>query len=406
MKTAKPAYFKFAFLSSSSGKFGGALYVSINTLLVALGASAFQVGLVNLLQTIGETFSQFVGLWYINLFSSRRKSEILSMIIIGLPVLLLAIVAFIQMKYWFVVISGIAFFSGLSGKASYLCWYSWMGSIVPQKLRNYFFGTRSFFGQIGQVTGFIIAFFVLKLNFPILILLGFLYFFSYVFNMIETGTYFLHPDSGRQIIVKNHIIHRMSKVLKDRDFLNFLCWFTLLSGALIANILYLEFFMINVLKLAYSWIPISFVLLALSSAASFYSLRNYFSIISYSKKRLIISILVLLSCIFWLFANSVLFFALSLFLAGFSSGALTLSEKVDLINHSTINDKEANYAVFNFAYPLFSSVLILFLSMFQIFKFNFHITFYITIALTFFSLVFIKKFPRATLSQPKPSIFS
>jgi len=47
-----------------------------------------------------------------------------------------------------------------------------MGAIVPQKFRDYFFGTRSFFGQIGKILGFIIAFFVLKLNYSVLILLA------------------------------------------------------------------------------------------------------------------------------------------------------------------------------------------------------------------------------------------
>lgn len=391
MKTNKPSYFKFAFLSSTSGKFGEALSVSINTLLVALGASAFQIGLVNALKTIGQTFSQFVGLWFLNLFSSRRKAEIVSMVIEGLPVLLLGIVAATQTKYWFAIIAAVIFYSGLTGKASYLCWYSWMGSIVPQKFRDYFFGTRSFFGQTGKIAGFIIAFFVLKLNYPILILLAILYFASYIFHNIETGTYFLHPDSNRKVIIKNHIIQRMKTTPKNRKFVNYLCWFILLNATLIANILYLEFFMINGLKLAYSWIPISFILLALSSAASFYSLRNYFPNISYSKKRFIISALVLLSCIFWLLTNTVPFLVISLFLAGFSLGALTLSEKVDLINHSGKKDEEAHYAVFNFVHPLFAAILILFLNMFQIFQFHFSIVFYVTIPLTLVSFLFLKK---------------
>lgn len=390
MKTDKPSYFKFAFFSSGSGKFGQALSVSINTLLVALGASAFQIGIINALNTIGKTFSQFVGLWYLNLFSSRRKSEIVSMIIIGLPTLLLGFVAVLQTKYWFALIAGIIFFSGLFGKASYLCWYSWMGSIVPQNFRDHFFGTRSFFGQIGKIAGFVVAFFVLKLNYSILILIAILYFASYTFRNIETGAYFLHPDAKRKVITKNHIIQRMKGVLKNKRFVNYLCWFALLNATLIANILYLEFFMINGLNLAYSWIPVSFILITLSSAFSFYILRNYFPNISYSKKRFIISILVLLSCIFWLLTNSVSFLIPSLFLAGFSLGALTLSEKVDVINHSVKKDEEAHYAVFNFTHPLFTTIIILSLSMFQIFQFNFSIVFYITIALTLISFIFLK----------------
>jgi len=388
--TDKPPYFKFAFLSSGSGKFGEALYVSINTLLVAFGASAFQIGLINALQTIGQIFSQFIGLWYLNLFSSRKKSEIASMIIIGFPVLLLAVVALSQTKYWFALIAGAVFFAGLMGKASYLCWYAWMGSIVPQKFRDYFFGTRSFFGQIGKILGFVIAFFVLKLNYPVLILLAMLYFASYIFHNVETGTYFLHPNSDRKILSKNHIFKRMKNTLKNKKFTNYLYWFILLNAILIANILYIEFFMINQLKLAYSWIPISFVLIALSSATSFYSLRNYFPTISYSKKRLIIGSLILLSSIFWLFTNSIPLLIISLFLTGFSFGSLTLSEKVDLISICT-EDKEAHYAVFNFAHPLFTTFLILFLNMFQIFQFNFSFVFYITIPLTLVSFLFLRK---------------
>ena len=157
MNINNPSYFKYGFLSSISGKLSQALSVSVNTLLVAFGASAFQIGIINALKTTGEIFSQFVGLWYLNLFKSRRKSEIVSMVVIGLPVLLLAIIAAIQTKYWFVIISVAIFISGISGKASYLCWYSWMGSIVPQRFNNYFFGTRCFFGQIGKIIGFIIA---------------------------------------------------------------------------------------------------------------------------------------------------------------------------------------------------------------------------------------------------------
>jgi len=346
--------------------------------------------MVNALRTIGQIFSQFVGLWFLNLFSSRRKAEIVSMVIEGLPILVLGIVAATQTKYWFVIIAGLIFYSGLTGKASYLCWYSYMGSIVPQKFRDYFFGTRSFFGQIGKIVGFVIAFFVLKLNYPILILLAILYFASYVFHNVETSTYFLHPDSDRKMIIKNHIIQRMKNTLKNKKFVNFLCWFILLNGTLIANILYLEFFIIKGLNLVYSWIPISFIVIAFSSAVSFYILRNYFPKITYSKKRFIISILVLLSCIFWLFANSVPFLIMSLFLAGFSLGALALSEKVDLIHHSLKKDEEAHYAVFNFIHPLFTTILILFLNMFQIFKFNFSIVFYITIPLTLISFLFLK----------------
>lgn len=386
----KPNFFKFAFLSSSTGKFGEALAVSINTLMVALGATAFQIGLVNALKTLGQTFSQFIGLWFLNLFKSRKKAEIISMFIEGLPILFLAFVALTQTKYWFVIIAIIIFYSGLTGKASYLCWYSWMSPIVPKKFRDYFFGTRSFFGQVGKIVGFIIAFFVLQLNYPILILLAILFFASYVFHNVEVGTYFFHPNSKRKVLTKNHIIQRMKSTLKNKKFTNYLIWFVLLNGVLIANVLYLEFFMINKLNLNYSWIPISFILIALSSATAYYILRNYFPNISYSRKRLIIGVLVLVSCIFWLLTNSITLLIISLFVAGFSLGALTLSSKVDLINHSVKRDEEAHYAVFNFTHPLFSSFLIIFLNMFQVSQFNYSFVFYVTIPLTLISFALIK----------------
>ena len=391
MKTRKPKYFKYGFLSSLTGKFGESLSISINTLLVALGATAFQIGFISALNTLGKTFSQFLGLWYLNLFSSRKKSEIVAMIIIGLPTIILIFISFTQAKYWFTIIAIIMFLEGLAGQASYLCWYSWMSSIVPIKFRNYFFATRSLFGEMGRITGFIIAFFVLNLEYPILILLGFLYMGRYVFSSIgETSMYFFHPDAKRKVLVKNHILQRMKKTLHDKKFTNFMYWFTLLNSVLILNILYLEYFMINELKLSYLWIPISFLILSLSSAASFYSLRNYFENISYRNKRLVINILILFSCLIWLFIGSTTSLILALSVAGFSIGALTLSEKVDLISLSKKQDKEAHYAVFKFVSSLLITILTLALSLLQLSAFNFSLVFYFTITLTLIGFMFLK----------------
>jgi len=387
----KPKFFKYWFLSSFSGKFGESLYL-MNAFLIALWASAFQIGIINGLYTFWMILSQFVGLWYINLFSSRKKSEIIAMLIIKIPTLVFIYIAFSQTQNWFYLIAWAYFFKGMWWQASYLCWFAWMSKIVPKKFRNYFFGTRNLFGQIWKILWYLLVYFVLKIDYPILNLLGFLFIGSYIFySLWETWMYFLHPDSKREILVKNDIFKRMKKCFRDKNFLNFLFWFTLLNWVLTVNILYLEYFMIHTLNLKYYWIPISFIILSFSSAISFYNLRYYFEKINYNKKRLIINNLILLSSISWIFVYNIYFLIISLFIAGFSLWALTLSEKVDLISKAKSNDKESYYAVFRFMSPLLITILIFSLNFFQFFQFNFYLVFYITIPLTLFSFLFLKR---------------
>lgn len=386
----KPTFFKYGFLSSLLGKFGESLYL-MNAFLIALGASAFQIGIINGLHTFGMILSQIVGLWYVNLFTSRRKSEIVAMLIIKIPTLIFIWISFTQTHYWFWIIAGAYFFKGMGGQASYLCWFSWMSKIVPKQFRDYFFGTRNVFGQVGKITGFVLVYFVLKLDYPVVSLLGILFIGSYIFYSLgETAMYFFHPDSKRTVMTKNHIFKRMKNRFKDKEFLNFLFWFTILNGVLTVNILYLEYFMIHTLNLAYYWIPLSFIVLAISSAISFYNLRNYFPRITYKKKRFIINSLILISTTSWIFLHNIYFLITSLFFAGFSLGALTLSEKVDLISKAKSNDKEAYYAVFRFMSPLLITILIFSLNFFQFFQFNFYLVFYVTIPLTLLSFLFLK----------------
>ncbi len=387
----KPKFFTLGFISGGLTNLSSALAVSINTLLVAFGASAFNIGLISSLHFVGQIFSQFYGLKFLNLFKSRKYSQVLSMIPDTLPHLIFAVIAFTQFKYWFVAVALAVFLSGLAGRGSYLCWFSWMDSIVPNKFKNYFFSVRSLVGNVSGIAGFLVAFFVLKFSPPTLLLLSVLYLSSFMVSNLEMGTYLFYPDSARERLIKNNILARMKKTLSDKGFIWFISWFNIVNCVLIGNLLYMEYFMIKVLELSYYFIPLSFIVITASSALAFYLLRNYYENRSFGAKSWQLGILTLASSLIWQGADSLFFLFLALFITGFAVGALSLVEKVELIKCAGEGDKEAYFAFFYFIYPIIAALFIFLLSYTQKLNFNYHLVYLITLFLGIISFALRKK---------------
>lgn len=345
---------------------------------MAFGASTFQIGMVNSLKFFGQLFSQFFGLYYLNFFKSKKKAQIFAMFLSGWTMVALGIVAIFDISHWFLIVATVVFMSGFLGRSSYLCWFSWMSSIAPVGQRNYFFGTRKYFAKIFGIVGFLIAFFVLKLDYPILILLGVLYFAAYFFDLLEIGTYVFHLDRKREVLTENHIFKRMKAPLLDSCFTSFLTWFNLLDVALLLNVLYLEYFMINSLELSYYWVPISLIIFSLSVAAASYFFRNIFSEMKYKEKAIFSSALILISSFVWLFANSLALLLIVLVLTGFSRGVLDLVDRVEKISFSQNKDDEAYYAFSNFFQTMVAALFMAFVGFFQKIGFDISFVFYVT----------------------------
>ncbi len=396
-----PKFFKWAYVAGGFTQFSSALSVSTNTLLVALGANPFQISIANSAKLLGQIFSQVFGLKFVNLFTSHRRSMMWALSLELIIKLGLAVVAFTVPVNWFLITTAILFLLGLTAYTVFLNYYSWMGEIVPANLKDRFFANRSLVGQVLLIIGFFISSWVFKIDKPILFLLGTLYVAYYFARNVEVFSYLFHPDAVRQTLIKNNILERMRQPFKNGAFMSFTGWYNLVNTASILNLLFLEFFIIHILKLPFYWIPLSFVLMALGSIAGLTVMRIIFPQINRKEKLILVSLLVLISSIAWLLSKNVMVLGLALLLAGWIDSAITLVQRVEVINYSENKDKEGYYAAFNTTEYIISAIAVLALGLVQKSVFSFNLIFFITIPLSLIALVLTRIIK---LSDPKVSV--
>lgn len=384
-----PKFFKYAYMAGGLTKLSSALSVSINTLLVALGATPFQISTANSLKWLGKVLSQFFALHFLNGFASHRKALMVALSIELLGTLCFAIIAFTQPAYWFLLILALMFITGILGHTSFLAYYGWMGEIVPSKLKDVFFANRSITGEFAYVAGFFVASYVLELEMPILILLTGLYIAGYIVRNLEVLSYILHPDVIRRTLPKNNIIRRMRSALRDRSFMIFSGWYNLVNIAAILNILFLEFFIIHILELPFSWIPLSLIFIAIGGILGLSLFKYLFPKFHRKRKLLFMSVLVLLSSIIWLFVEHQAILVIALMLAGAIARGIHLTQRVEVINYAENKDEEAYYAAFNTIEYTLGAIATFTIGTLQASVFNFNLVFFVTIPLVCLSFLFV-----------------
>lgn len=393
-----PKFFKWAYVAGGFTQFSSALSVSTNTLLVALGATPFQISIANSAKLLGQVFSQVFGLEFVNKFTSHKRSMMWSLSIELIVKLGLAVVAFTAPVHWFLIVTPILFVLGILAYTAFLNYYSWMGEIVPDRLKDRFFANRSITGQVLLIAGLLISSWVLDLDKPTLFLLGVLYVTYYFVRNVEVFSYLFHPDAVRKVLIKNHILERMRQPFKNRKFMSFTGWYNIVNTAAILNLLFLEFFIIHILNLGFFWIPLSFVLMAAGSILSLTVFRAVFPGMTRERKLALVSLLVLVSSACWLLSHTPFMLVAALLLAGTIDSAITLAQRVEVINYAAGQDKEGYYAAFNTTEYIVSALAVLAIGFLQKSAFSFNLIFFITIPLALLSLLFVKnvQLPRAS----------
>jgi hypothetical protein len=224
-----------------------------------------------------------------------------------------------------------------------------------------------------------------------LFLLGTLYVAYYFARNIEVFSYLFHPDASRKVLIKNHILERMRQPLAHRAFMWFTAWYIIVNGVTALNVLFLEYFIIRVLHLPFFWIPLSFVLMAAGSIAGLAVLKSFFPDITRQQKLILVSFLTVISSAVWLFVGIHGVLIAALLIAGFVNSAVTLSQRVEVINYADGKDKEGYYATFNTAEYVVSAVALLAIGLLQSAAFNFSLIFMVTTPLALVSLVCIRR---------------
>jgi MFS family permease len=152
---------------------------------IALKASASQIGLLNALTSLLPTLTQLFSTNLIQKYTRKKIVNIFTSIQnwMFIPIILTALLFYFHVAgtIW-ILIALITFFYSVGAMAG-PAWFSWMGSLVPEKIRGKYFANRNritgFFGLVTMLLGGIIldkfkALGLVLIGFAILFLVSFL----------------------------------------------------------------------------------------------------------------------------------------------------------------------------------------------------------------------------------------
>lgn len=162
----------------------------ISPYAIALNATSSQVGILSALASLFPSIVQLKASRLTEKFS-RKKIAVTSALLEALmfiPIILVGILFFMGVPYtvW-ILIALVALLYGFGG-AIYPAWFSWMGSLVPEKARGRYFSLRNkiagFFGLITLIIGAFILDYSKKFGF-VLVGFGILFALAFLARLIS-----------------------------------------------------------------------------------------------------------------------------------------------------------------------------------------------------------------------------
>lgn len=230
--------------------------------LLTLGANNTQVGIITSIPMIVNIFAPFV-----SHLVDRAESKKMITLRTSLPQKFLwVVVALIPLLVYYNGITfpllffvGVFLIINIINVPSAISWTSWMGEIIPEKVRGYYMGRRSIVaGLVGMIAGILLGIFLdympsKHVGFSMVYLIGAAAgFMSYYYftRLPDTRT----PDISRDAFSLDLVWKKTLKTFANKNFMN-LVWFNVAwaFGIAFMNV-YLYVFMIKELKLGYTLI--------------------------------------------------------------------------------------------------------------------------------------------------------
>ena len=230
--------------------------------LLILGANNTQIGLISSIPVLMNAIAPFAS--YLVEQSESRKKIALRLI---LPVRFIwIIVALIPLLVYsngitYPILFFIIVFTLISiiNVPASIAWTSWMGEIIPEKERGYYFGRRSIVaGLISMMVSLTLGFYLDKVSNKHLGF-SFVYFFGVAAGFASYYMLTRLPDiknltRNKEEFSINLVWKKVQKVFADKNFMN-LVWFNVAWAFSLSFMgVYLNVFMIKELKMSYTLI--------------------------------------------------------------------------------------------------------------------------------------------------------
>jgi MFS family permease len=227
---------------------------------LALGANNAEIGILNSIPNLFTTFLQPFAGKYIEKRSRKSVSVKFGLMqkLIWLPIILIPLI-FFQGRIWlfilFITLTQVAL------SFANTAWSSWMGNLVPEKIRGTYFGKRSTIQSIFGFSTTLLAGWILGLTNS---LIGFSIIFSLAFIFGMVSYYYLTKIPEVSYKTKSHKGHKTGlnilEFIKDfkkyRNFYPFAIHMSLVNFAVNIASPFFTVYMLSVLKIGYEWYAI------------------------------------------------------------------------------------------------------------------------------------------------------
>lgn len=262
--------------SIKDGTYTGAATGLVNVYLtpyaLALGATAAQIGLLTAIPQLASTLLQpFAGSITEHVGSRKKicRAVLLISRILMVPVIGLAFLrGFDAFSLLLVFISASTALAGFSR----IAWVSWMGDLVPEKIRGKYFGKRNMFVGAASLVVTLIAGRLLGLTDT---MTGFAAIFSAALILYFVGYSYLGKIPEPKLYVRKHRGHKISlnvseflSSMKKTNFRHFMTYVVLFDFSVFLASPFFTVYMLKELNISYWWFAVLTSASALSSILS------------------------------------------------------------------------------------------------------------------------------------------
>jgi len=293
----------------------------------ALGATNLQVGLLKSLPQLTGSFSQLFSSAITEVLKNRKKlitAGAFLQALMWIPILSVLLIP--HEGVWFLILFVTLY--QVFGSIIVPAWSSWMGDIVPDRIKGKYFGRRNKIVGFSSFTSMVLAGLLLQLFSKFNQFYGFILIFSIAMLGRLISWYYLSKMSESEYIVpkesKFSFIEFVRKVGKT-NYGKFVIYLTLMSFSVQIASPYFAVYMLNDLKFDY----LTYMIVTGASAISsflFISLWGKYTDIFGNKKVLTLTgLLVPFVPILWLVSKNVTYLVLVQIFSGFAWSGFHLS---------------------------------------------------------------------------------
>jgi len=220
---------------------------------LALGANNAEVGLLNSVPSLFSTILQPSIGKYIERIGRKDVCESLSFLqrLVWIPIIFIPFFFLKESVFLFILLLTL---SQVALSFANTAWSSWIGSLVPEKIRGSYFGKRNTIQSIFSFSTALIAGWLLGLTNSILGF-SFVFFLAFIFGLVSYFYLTKIPDINykRTINGKLNILKSITDLKKYRNFKPFKRHMALVSFAVNLSSPFFTVYMLSVMNIGYEW---------------------------------------------------------------------------------------------------------------------------------------------------------